>query len=725
MQKALISLFGQVLVTPSADQPILRTEAAALNAEAALEGFTFAPELLDALARMEKSGFLRFRNALLTDLRDLSGSLMNHSALYNKFPYDTPHTHAYLAKRIVSAFRNEIDRPHNNFVLLSCGHFICDDLFPDLTQFSACPLCQRQVRELSSSDEVLFEFKSVSPHKLLRLADSEMVAGSVRRLIARPSSLSKDERAFVNAAIKAGHRVEVPAEVFRENLPLAFAASGEDGTAIRHLVKGATDALRLATWMSDENADLSLSENVRFRITKARRRKLLELLESMDNLGEDILRHREKWKRLAFDIHVGRADVRRRYPKVASVFDRIRGEPSSIETFSRRSENLARIGWIVGPDGLATHLAKRPGEFVRRLDFMLRSLKDEHHEGILLNMLGHVAEDAALPALFALRKHLAARTAKSAMRVFTPKGASNKMKVAEDKRDILPAHAVRRAIHIIDSEILKRLFALPALGKVFVDPALHDQVVPFNRRGDSSTTVQVTKGQRYPMGDAPVIRLFVHWTGEDVDLSSVVYDEDFNVLQNVFYGDLAHNGWNVIHSGDVTWAPEGASEFIDFDPAHIARKGGRYLMGHLISYSGGPFKGFPCFAGFMERDALKSGTKYEPESVALKFDVKSGSTMHMPLIFDVVRREVIFADIASGRRSHANVYGKQNELQIAAKAVVNLPKVKPTLGDVAMMHAKARGTVVDTREEADVVFEWDSLLGVDVMSLDSMSVFHV
>lgn len=723
MQKALISLFGQVLVTPASDEPSLRTEAAALNAEAALEGFAFAPELLEALARMEKSEFLKFRNALLTDLRDLSGSLMNHSALYNKFPYDTPEAHAYLAKRIVSAFRNEMGRPHNNFVLLSCGHFICDDLFPDLSQFSACPLCQRQVRELSSSDEVLYEFKSVSPHKLLHLADAEAVTGSVRRLIARPSSLSKDERAFVNSAIAAGHRAEVPSEIFRENLPLAFAASGEDVEAVRHLVKGAGDVLRLATWMSDVNADLSLSENVKFRITKARRRKLLTLLESMENLGEDILRHREKWKRLAYDIHVGRAEVRRRYPRVAEVFDRVRRDQSSIATFSRRAENLARNGWIVGADGLATHLSRRPGEFVRRLDFMLRSLNDEHHERILLNVLTHVVEDAALPALFALRKHLASRTSRSAARVFTPKGATNKMKITEDRRQVLSAHAVQQTVHIIDSEILGRLSALPSLGKVFVDHALHEQVVPFNRRGDSSTTIPVTKGQRYPMGDAPVIRLFVHWIGQDVDLSTVVYDENFNVLQNVYYGDLAHNGWNVVHSGDVTWAPEGASEFIDFDPAHIARKGGRYLMGHLISFSGGPFKGFPCFVGFMERDALKSGAKYEPESVALKFDVKSGSTMHMPLIFDVVKREVIFADIASGGRSHANVVGKQNELQIAAKAVVNLPKVKPTLGDVAEMHARARGLVVATRNEADVVFDWDSLSGVDVMSLDDMARF--
>lgn len=723
MQKALISLFGQVLVTPSTDEPSLRTEAAALNAEAALEGFAFAPELLDALARMEKSEFLKFRNDLLTDLRALSGSLMNHSALYNRFPYDTPEAHAYLAKRIVSAFRNEMGRPHNNFVLLSCGHFICDDLFPDLSQFSACPLCQRQVRELSSSDEVLYEFKSVSAHKLLRLANHEAVTGAVHRLIARPSSLSKDERAFVNSAIAAGHRAEVPAEVFRENLPLAFAASGEDIEAIRHLVKGAGDILRLATWMSDADGDLSLSENVRFKITKARRRKLLTLLESMDNLDEDILRHREKWKRLAYDIHVGRAEVRRRYPRVAEVFDRIRRDPASIETFSRRSENLARNGWIVGADGLATHLSKRPGEFVRRVDFMLRSLDDDHHERILLNMLAHVAEDAALPALFALRKHLAARTSRSAARVFVPKGATNKMKITEDRRRPLPEHAVQRVSHIIDSEILERLAALPALGRVFVDPALREQVVPFNRRGDSSTTIPVTKGQRYPMGDAPVIRLFVHWTGEDVDLSTVVYDEDFNVLQNVYYGDLSHNGWNVIHSGDVTWAPEGASEFIDFDPAHIARKGGRYLMGHLISYRGGPFKGFPCFAGFMERDALKSGAKYEPEAVALKFDVKSGSTMHMPLIFDVVKREIIFADIASGGRSHANVVGKQTELQLAAKAVVDFPKVKPTLGDVAEMHARARGVVVDTRAEADVVFDWDSLSGIDVMSVEEMGKF--
>jgi hypothetical protein len=721
MQKALISLFGQVLVASTTDEGKMHTEAAALNAEAALEGFTFAPDLLDAVSRLTEADFHQFRFDLLGVLRDLSGSLMNHSALYNKFPYDTPEAHTHLTKRLVAAFRNEFGRPRNNYVLLSCGHFICNDLFPDLTQFSACPLCQNQVRELSSEDNVQYEFKSVSAHKLLRLATKEVVAGHVRSLISRPSSLSADERAFVNAAAKDGHRVDVPLEVFRENLPLAFAVCGEDIDAIRHLAKGASDALRLATWMSDENADVSLSTNVEFKISKARRRKLLTLLETMPNLGEDVLRHKEKWKRVAFELHVGSAKIRRRYPRVAEVFEALRSDPSTIPSFMRSAEQLARSKNILGANGLARHLKSRPGEFVRRLDYMYRNVGGDLDA--LTRELADVINEVALPTLFALRKHLPSRIVRSDARVFTPKGVSNKMKIIDDLREPLPRGAVDQAVLVIDEEIRCRLSDLPPLGKTFVDPSLYEQVVPFNRRGDSTTTVPVTKGQRYPMGDAPVIRLFVHWTGRDVDLSTVVYDENFDVLQNVYYGDLAHNGWNIIHSGDITYAPEGASEFIDFDPEHIASKGGRYLMGHLISFSGGPFKGFPCFAGFMERDALRSGAKYEPESVALKFDVKSGSTMHMPLIFDVVKREVIFADIASGGRSYANVAGKQDELQIAAKAVVDMPKVKPTLGDVAIAHALARGVPVVSREEADTVFDWDTLSSIDVMSIEEMTKF--
>ncbi|NTF17902.1 hypothetical protein G6L37_05765 [Agrobacterium rubi] len=722
MQKALISLLGQVYVAPSGAEATSRIEAAALNAEAALEGYTFSPDLLDAVSSLDTLSFRRFRDHILTDLRALSGSLMNHAALYNRFPYDTPEAQSYLAKRIVSAFRNELGLPHNNHVLLSCGHFICDDLFPDLTEFSACPLCQNQVRELSDSDQVRYDFKSVTPLKLLGLATDETVAAAVTRLIARPSSLSSDEREFANAAIRQGFRATVPSEVFRENLPLAFAAAGEDVDSIRHLVKGAGDVLRLATWMSDADADLSLATSVKFSISKARRRKLLILLDSMKNLEEDILRHREKWKRLAYDIHVGRAEVRRRHPRVAAAFDKLRSDPAELPSFSRTTEHMVRERAAVA---LAKHLSSRPGEFLRRFDYMVRTYRGSDIGADFCDMLTGVVKDAALPALFALRKHLAGRTRKSAFRVFVPKGATNKMKIAEDRRKVVLPETVERATSVIEDEIVRRLRELPPLGKVFVDPALHDQVVPFNRRGDSSTTIPVTKGQRYPMGDAPVIRLFVHWTGEDVDLSTVVYDDQFNVLQNVYYGDLHHNGWNVIHSGDVTYAPEGASEFIDFDPAHIAAKGGRYLMGHLISYRGGPFKGFPCFAGFMERDALRSGAKYEPESVALKFDVKSGTTSHMPLIFDVVKREVIFADIASGGRSHTNVHGRQSDLQIAARAVVELPRVKPTLGDVAHLHAVARGELVTSRAEADCVFDWDSLHGMDVMSIETMSSFNV
>lgn len=203
------------------------------------------------------------------------------------------------------------------------------------------------------------------------------------------------------------------------------------------------------------------------------------------------------------------------------------------------------------------------------------------------------------------------------------------------------------------------------------------------------------------------------------------YDKYFDIVDNIYYGNYENSDLGVRHSGDIQNAPSGAAEFIDFSVDKLRQNNVRYVLSHIISYRGEGFNSFPCFAGFMERDDLTSGRKFEPEAVKNKFDLVSPSSELSAHIFDLETNEVIFADLSGSNRVYNNISKSYSSLQVRLEAVLNLVNTKPTLGDVLRMHATARGKIVDTPEEADVVFDLDTLKDIDVMSEEQMKEFAI
>src|SRR5262249_46822049 len=153
-------------------------------------------------------------------------------------------------------------------------------------------------------------------------------------------------------------------------------------------------------------------------------------------------------------------------------------------------------------------------------------------------------------------------------------------------------------------------------------------------------------------------------------------------------------------SGDITSAPEGASEFIDIDTEKIRAFGVRYLIMSVNSYTQQPFYDLPeCFAGFMVRQKPNSGEIYEPKTVENKFDLTADTKICLPLIADLQKREIIWTDLAV--RNHPNyrnnVLNNMSSLTLMNKAMTSL--VKPSLYDLFALHVEARGKQVDSKKE--------------------------
>jgi hypothetical protein len=276
--------------------------------------------------------------------------------------------------------------------------------------------------------------------------------------------------------------------------------------------------------------------------------------------------------------------------------------------------------------------------------------------------------------------------------------------VVPDRRRTISDNVLTEAVGILMREVQARFARRGPLGKVYVDDGLREILVPFNKRGDSASSVVVIKGSRYPiLKDTKVVRLFLWWKGNvDIDLSMICFDKDFTMVDYIAWTKTGSNG--CVHSGDIQNAPNGGSEFIDFDVAHLRGRGIRYVVSSVISYRGEKFNLFPCYAGFMERDALTSGATYEPASVRLKFDVSAPNTSVMPLIFDLDEMKVVFADIASGAAREAWVPRQKEKLASTTQMVLDLPNRRLTVYDVLVTNAKARGQLVASPENADIKF---------------------
>ena len=725
MQKELISLFSRVSVPGEKGSPNHLKEAQAVNLEAGLHGFTLGSDVIDALSRSSMADIEWFRDNVTKTLGALVGSDVDHKSLFNAFPYETPRHHEYLTKRVIGYLQNSVGVAFGPVTSLSCGHFVSHKLFPDLSAFSACPICQEQVDELTGKENVRYPFKEITPLKVLMLADMRFVGKQAFALLSRSSSLSLDERHFVRMAIdmdafKDWNR-PVPEVVYRENVPFVYLLAKGDLDKVRSHIKSATDVLRIAFYLSNEDADLTLREKTDFKLKTSDRKALLTLLNEKNNLPEDMLRHRPRW--LKFDKHVGAGSekIKERFPNVWEALRQLRDVPQKIETFNRQAEKSVRKRRI--DENFLDLLVQRPGELMRKLDFILRNTASAD-DNLLLERIQSVLPKVTDQLLVSVWKYLDYRGRYQRDRVFIPAGNTNRVQLRTDERLTIKRDRLAAVRDMIERELIGRYSLLPSMGNVYVDPELRHRLVPFNRRGDSSTMAPILKGNAYPLGDVPVIRLFTYWVGDeiDVDLSAVLYDKDFKKLEGVNYQRLqGAKKFEIVHSGDIQSAPNGASEFIDFSPAQLAKHGVRYVLTNLISYRRHRFNQFKCFGGFMVRDALRSGTKFEPKSVEMKFDVNTKSTSHVTLAFDCVENRVIYLDIVTPSGRHQNIRNMSDTLSTLLRAAVEITEMKPTLYDVLSLHAKARGRLVDTPDGADFIVSAASVEKLDVMDKETMA----
>jgi hypothetical protein len=156
--------------------------------------------------------------------------------------------------------------------------------------------------------------------------------------------------------------------------------------------------------------------------------------------------------------------------------------------------------------------------------------------------------------------------------------------------------------------------------------------VPLSSRSTPAGFGVVPRGSVVPVaGDR--LRFFVYWRQAewrtDFDLSALLLDDDFAPAGHLSWTNLTTLGG--VHSGDITEAPEGASEFIEIDLSTVQA---RYIVPQVLVYAGEGFAEVAeSFFGFMERDGEQHGRPYEPRTVRMKSDLRGEGRIALPLVF--------------------------------------------------------------------------------------------
>ncbi len=654
-------------------------------------GYTFSRELFEALQTLEKNDLQSFYFELIPILKELIGADVIYKPMYPNFP-----------EAVIEA--EDIDLFINAIVHYWSG----GTLYPNPEKNERLPLFEEtkvKVIDLGTVEDLRNIFDNICHSKTsISRTDREDLEWIFKNMQVKfPDDIPLKE----NAALVG--------KLYLENNPLAAAKD------IQKLFKTATDVLRLITAMSD--GDVSLADNTKFRSFKRRERRiLLELLQGCGAIEEDMLRYKNRWIRVGERLHPSEYNENQ-FGKVITAFDKLRNNVK-IETFAGK---VSKAMETEDYKAALMLLRKRPGELARKLDHLLRNAKDKN---AVINTFEDVAGQVSTPVLLQVKEHFLHRAEKSEFRVFFPKGNLARCHCIENTLSNIDEGYCNAIVKLCENALIENYRSRDFLGKVYLSDAFKGYIVPFSQRSAAKALKTIVRGSKLPIDkNTKAIRAFIWWTNMDedtgptgrgrvdVDLSAAIFDENWNYMEHVSYTNLRSDKYNACHSGDITnGGPvngDGVSEFLDADIDSAVKYGARYIVYQVYNYTGQKYSDMPhVMFGWMGREDVNSGEIYEPKTVGQKMDLSSPSTVCIPVIFDCVKREIIWCDMNLSLNGCHNDYGGNNiesnlsGVAAACYSIVNMSK--PDLYDLIDLHIRARGVRVDNKEDADVVFDIDS-----------------
>jgi hypothetical protein len=574
-------------------------------------GFSASRELLEHVGALAPAPAMDLAAGVVSAVRELVGDHVRHNAYFIGFPHDVPDTVEFWMERLQAA------------VLAGSGGVAVGADGINLLALPGYGTYQHSYAELLAAHDELIA-SAGDRLTLLRLGGS-LEAEAERLYLAMAGGatpLGEADLAILSELAALCADGEQPDTIpVRENRAVLNGIRLVLGRPLV-AVDTVTDVLRLACQVS--GGDVSLATRTRFRaFRRAERRVLLQALEqvvaaSQAKLG-DVGRYAERWKRLGERLHPHEYP---QWPHAQAVFAVARGE-RTVHTLAGRAEQAIRAGDV---GRAASVLSAAPGRLLRSADRLLRSAPDTER-AVVVDAVGGALGSASGRVLLSLREHVANRLAPAGIRMFVNR--SRRAWTSRDERAPLPADLVAELSALLDAEIGARL--PQPVRPLLVDPDVLDVALPLSGKAAEGGFGVLPRGSRAPVrGD--LLRFFTYWRQTsrrtDFDLSVLLLDERFRTTGQVSWTNYRHDG--VVHSGDITDATDGATEFIDIPPM----RAGQYVVPQVNIYAGESFDEVAeSMFGYQTRARKQRGAPFDARTVRARSQMRGGGRVALPVVF--------------------------------------------------------------------------------------------
>ena len=642
-------------------------------------GFMIDRKLYEAMENLSAEQISESMQELYHIANASIGNNHNHVPMYPNYP-----------KQVIEADKTEL-------ILNAIVHYLSDGVL--------VPVYEKLGRPQLSTMNV----------KIITLGTNKEYHAIFERLMASSVILSDKNKKDLRQYLSEEDNVIIPDVILvKETAALVWKVlfETENMKLLQEFICTPTDILRLINVVSGRDADLNTFYCS--SMTRRQRRVILSLLDKMKNPAEEMFIHKSKWLKAGNIIHPAEKSMQNQYPNAYKAFDLLRnGKP--IKGYNSKLEKAFADNNL---NDVLDLLKKRAGFFARNLDRVLRLAIPMGKVNAVASAFHSVAKDVSPRVLIQLIQHLQNRN-NIALRSFQSKKSAVPY-VIGNNLDKIDDSIIELFTELCKKALISIYTDRPYLGNVYIDPALEAITLPLSQQHASTSFKTLPIGSRMFIGhNANVIRFFLYWENAvdgdtevrtDMDLSLVMYNDEFSKVCHVYYANLSNEDY-AVHSGDFVDAPigVGATEFIDIDINKALSAGVRYAVMSVNAFTFHKFDQMEtCYAGWMEREDIESGEVFEPSTVEQMFHL-SGENKNYPVVIDLVDRSIIWLD---SKRDFVHQFMRYNNI-IADHEMSSIIRNEifdrkyMSLYELLVLHATARGMLVSNKEDADVVYSLD------------------
>lgn len=659
-----------------------RSLAITVQAELMKFGYMLDQDAFAQLGKADKADIVDFNNEVINYLRYITGGQRDYKPFYPGFP-----------EQVMEMTESELWVNQFIYYWSNCKFEAQPWMKPFEAAFETV-----KYKMLTAGTEESFQkiFTSlVSVGQSLTPQDLDVIKWfvSTKQTLIFPDSIPFKE----NLCTLAGMGLDVPVKTPTDVLRIAVHMSGGDislPAVPKSMRSTRTKVGRRFSIVKEVNPERKKFEFKKFK--RAERRYLLGLLEKTHCDAREMVLKDQRWIRLGEILHPG--EYTKEFPKVAHAFQLIR--ETKVVSWYGAVEAAFKKGLGAG----LQKLAERPGEFLRKLDYLLRTNGAKQRDTILTTFY-EIAVKASNKVLFEVFTHFEGRNKPVTDRSVFIKGARKKTPLPN--LPALPADTIQAVQDTIFQALKAKFTLLEPMGDCWVDPELKKIPLPTNMRSLSESLVPVIRGQRIPMAaEKKVIRPFIHWYdergNEDIDLHGFLIGKSGSVS---FGFNGVHSSMIGCYSGDVRYRQGACAEYVDINVEKALAAGFQYFVMVAHNFQQRPFSSLKdCVVGVQERDSATANKAWLPETITNCFRPTSASTYALIGVYDLLTREYIHLDMDWGTFSRYIGGHSSDALMKAIAPFITLPKY--SVYDLLSWHVEARGRAVP-KELAETHFLYD------------------